>query len=262
MLKILPLLVSIFLLFSLFTNAQNSIILDPSNSSDKTKPAPLRNIVDSGINGIKVSYSFIEFNSFVKTHNKYDFSISYISDLKVHTTGEFANFVGSWSLPDRSFFSVLSQGTHSGFIENQVPLLALDDEPTNTDYYGDELELGVHKVVVVFRASGSKMYIDDVDTYILRPVVDNQPTNLEVALKDYNDQPIKDFKVFNKALSNEEVIREFRGSNTLTQPMSEDNQKELFKQFYKATERILVGKYPNIPNMGTYPLATLEQLED
>ena len=80
MLKILTLIFSSFFLFISFAYTQNSVVLKPFADRNNPKSAPFRNVVDNGINGIKVSYSFIELNTFIKTHNKSDYSSYSITD--------------------------------------------------------------------------------------------------------------------------------------------------------------------------------------
>ena len=77
--KFILLIISSFFIFFSFSYSQNSVVLEPSDDN-KSRPAPFRNTIDNGINGIKVSYSFIELNSFNKTHNKEVYSAYSITD--------------------------------------------------------------------------------------------------------------------------------------------------------------------------------------
>ena len=193
--------------------------------------------------------------------NKNDFSISYTQDLRSHS-GEYPDTIASWDVP-RSFVIGLSQGTNPAYSQHGVPFLSLDSEASGVNYYGSKISLGVHKVVVVFSNIGSKMYVDGVEN-ISRQVMNTKPSELNLNVRTYNDSPIKDFKIFNKALTPEEVLAEYNNTSQLeeiTQPISQEQQKAMFKETYKATKRLLLASYPNIMG-GTYPLATLEQLGD
>ena len=110
------LLLVLLLFFISFANAQN--IASKSNDN-KIKSAPLRSITDNGINGIEVSYSFIDYNSFKKYNKRNEYSVLNITDFS------HLQEVGKPALPSHIDLIAIPDGAkYQLIINNDVPMVS------------------------------------------------------------------------------------------------------------------------------------------
>ena len=118
MLRIITLLLIGILVFTTIGFSQNNRNLSSQITVSQSDNAPLRTVVDNGINGITVSYSFGELNYFEKTHNKEIFATYSITDFS------HLQEVGKPALPSHIDLIAIPDGAEYELrINNDVPMV-------------------------------------------------------------------------------------------------------------------------------------------
>ena len=114
--KINTLLLILLLFFISFANAQN---IASKSIDNRIKAAPFRSIADNGINGIKVSYNFIDYNSFKKYNRRDEYSVLNITDFS------HLQEVGKPALPSHIDLIAIPDGAnYQLIINNDVPMVS------------------------------------------------------------------------------------------------------------------------------------------